>query len=876
MRCVRRLAMMIANRSLSPSHGQSVQALGVQVVALHSLLETMRASWADCKTIFKRAGCAFVGRGIGNSVFGDGDVECDDDVFHPLLPDYGEENTESIRHLLDSWKRNSMQAAFIDSRVGAAKQGCERIARRMAATFGRRCERLAGAHDLLIKALIATATNDEKPIVPPDAIAEYDAIRRKITALPVKEAAHDEMDRAGSSESMLESPFGGGREGIGLGIDAGGTYTDAVLFEFGAGRILAKAKAPTTHWDYTLGIHVALAKLDASLLSQVRLTAVSTTLATNAIVEGRGQKTGLLVMPPYGWREVEGFKHSPIALIKGQLEIDGTVREPIDREQIRQVARRMVEEQDVAAFAVGGYASHANPSHEQEVKTILIAETGLSVTCAHEMSEVLNYRVRAETAALNARIIPCLRSLLDRLQTALRAHRIGAPVMIVRSDGSMMSAELACERPLETMLSGPAASVAGAAWLAGQSDAVVVDVGGTTTDLAVVRSGAVAFCSQGATVGGWQTHIPALSLHTLGLGGDSHVRYDRGALRFGPERVAPVSWLASVSPGIDQALRWIDEHVNPQRSEAEEVVLYAAVGSADDLALTEEERTLLELLAQRPYSAAEATAVMGKLHFSLLAWRRLTARHIVQRCALPPTDALHVVGSVKLWNPETAAAVCRWHAQRAQQDVQTFVRSLIRAFERKLAAEILKTQMAAGGIGDSIESQPAARAFLERALGGVSDGYSVRIELRHPVVGVGAPAACFVPGAAKLLHAEFVIPQHADVANAIGAITGSISLHRRVTISVNEEGLFRLGGVPDAPAFKRIEDATAHGKNCLHRLLDDLARKAGAVSPQVRIEIHDSSAPAAGGEIIFIERVIEGWACGQPDVRSDSAINPIA
>ncbi len=809
-------------------------------------------------------------QGMGRKLGSDGDVEFGDEAFRQLLRDYGEDDARHIRHFMDSWKRNYSRAAFIDSGVGEAKQRYERIARRMAEENGWQYERLEGSHDLLAKTLTATVSDDEVLIVPPGAVTDYDAIRRRMSALTVQDPADGGTDSGGFAEPGTEVRPCTGRKGVGLGIDAGGTYTDAVLFDFGANRVLAKTKALTTPWNYTEGIQAALAGLDDSLLEQVRLVAVSTTLATNAIVEGRGQKTGLLVMPPYGWREVKGFKHSPLELLEGQIEIDGTVRVPVNREQVRQVARRMVAEHGVAAFAVGGFASHANPAHEQEIRDLVAGETGLGVTCAYELSEELNYRVRAETAALNARIIPCLRALLDRLRTALQARRIQAPVMVVRSDGSMMNIELALERPLETMLSGPAASVAGATWLSGLSDALVVDVGGTTTDTAVVRNGLVELCTEGATIGGWQTHIPALNLGTLGLGGDSHARLEGDALRFGPERVAPVSWLVSARSGADKAIAWIHEHVNARQGSDEEVVLYATVGRPDGMMPSPDERLLLDLLAERPRSAAEAAVVLGKMHHSLLPWRRLVDGGVIQRCALTPTDALHAAGIIRLWNHEAAVSVCRWHAQRAGQDMEVFVRALIRAFERSLAAELLKKQMGSDVAVRGMESHPVARQLLDRALGGESSGYSVRIDLHHPVIGVGAPAGCFVPGAAELLHARAVIPEHADVANAIGAITGSVSLRRRVTISVNDQGIFRLGGVPDAPAFARIEDATAYGEDFLRGLLGDLARKAGAATNRVRVEARDSSARATAGETVFIGRTLEGWACGEPDVEDGS------
>lgn len=133
-----------------------------------------------------------------------------------------------------------------------------------------------------------------------------------------------------------------GSDGDGECIDAGGTYTDVVLLDFETSRVRGKSKALTTPWDYTEGIRGALGGLDAGMLADVELVAVSTTLATNAIVEGRGQKTGLLVMPPCGWHEVSGFTHAPLAVIAGQLGIDGTEHEPVDPEQVRDAALAML------------------------------------------------------------------------------------------------------------------------------------------------------------------------------------------------------------------------------------------------------------------------------------------------------------------------------------------------------------------------------------------------------------------------------------------------------------------------------------------------------------------------------------------------------
>ncbi len=282
---------------------------------------------------------------------------------------------------------------------------------------------------------------------------------------------------------------------IGLGIDAGGTYTDTVIYDLSKGKTICKSKALTTKWDFTLGIGEAMAGLDQEKLSQVEMVSLSTTLATNAIVEGEGQKVGMIIMPPYGRFEPEDIPYEPKAVISGQLEITGKEISPVDEKEVKGIVRRMVAKDEVKAFAVSGYAGAINPAHELKVKRIIREETGLFVTCGHELSDILNFKTRAHTAMLNARIIPKLAKLLLDLEKVLEKLGIFAPIVVVKGDGTLMSAEMAKERPVETILSGPAASVAGARHLTGLKSALVVDMGGTTTDTAALADGMVSVCA---------------------------------------------------------------------------------------------------------------------------------------------------------------------------------------------------------------------------------------------------------------------------------------------------------------------------------------------------------------------------------------------
>ena len=210
----------------------------------------------------------------------------------------------------------------------------------------------------------------------------------------------------------------------------------------------------------------------------------------------------------------------------------------------------------VEAFAISGYFGVRNPGHELRVRGLVEELTGLPVTCGHELTSKLNAVRRATTVALNAHLILPLRELIASVRRTLDAWAITAPLMVVKGDGSLVRAEWAMQRPIETILSGPAASAVGAWHLAGRRDVWAMDIGGTTTDIARLHDGAPILNPEGAYVGGWQTMVEAVDVHTTGLGGDSYVRLDEERkLVIGPRRVVPLSLLARELGGVAAELR---------------------------------------------------------------------------------------------------------------------------------------------------------------------------------------------------------------------------------------------------------------------------------------------------------------------------------
>ena len=792
-------------------------------------------------------------------------------TFQQLLSRYGQENASAIRDFLNSWQRNYQRAAFIDTGVSGHRQRYADMAKAMAAEFGWKYEEIAGSDELLAKLITARNSTDEVLIVPEHHVTAHDPVSRTLTAVPVWEV--DRSASRGDHTLVFEQEGASDDTGpksavrLGLGIDAGGTYTDVVLYDFRRDEVLQKAKSLTTKWDFTVGIGKALDQLDSARLERVDLVSISTTLATNAIVEGRGQKVGLLIFPPYGLFASSDITYRPIGILEGKLEVDGRELAPVNRELARREILRLLDEEQVTAFAVSGYGSHSNPAHELQIKEMIRQETSLSVTCAHELSDKSNYRIRSVTAALNAGIIPCLASFLDDADTALRGRGIAAPRVVVRSDGTLMSLPMARRRPIETILSGPAASVAGASYLAGLENAMVLDVGGTTTDTATIRDGVVETCREGASVGGWKTHVGALDLQTVGLGGDSLIARGRnGQLCIGPLRVAPVAW--TYRDGCDgaRALDWLEANLDRYRRSTRGMELVAVGNVNGNSQLTAKETRLLDALSDGPCCVDELTNRLGISNWHYLPLERLEQRYLIQRSALTPTDLLHAGGGLELWNSDASKRFCDFFCRLLSVSQREFAQIVHDMIVRRLATELLKKQLAERADADDPRSSALDSTLIDNWLGGGNRDYRVRIGLEYPIVGIGAPVHIYLRDVAELLDTEPILPPDADVANAIGAITSQVFIQKKVEIAPAEHGQYLVSGLADAPPFADFQDAQQFAIDELTRLMRDQAKEAGTSETRVEILLHDRVAPLADGSQIFICRNLTARLSGRPDV----------
>jgi N-methylhydantoinase A/oxoprolinase/acetone carboxylase beta subunit len=663
-----------------------------------------------------------------------------------------------------------------------------------------------------------------------------------------------------------------------LGLDTGGTFTDAVLLVDGR-RVVASAKALTTPWNLAIGISKAIRAVLELLpagasCEQVSLVSVSTTLATNAVVENRFSPVcTLLIGFDDAMVERSGLQRpgsgGSVVRVQGGHMATGEESSALDESAVtRAVAEH---EARVEAFAVAANFSVRNPAHELRARKLIRAATAKPVTCAHELSSKLDAPRRALTAALNARLTPQIRHLIEALARVLAEESIDAPLMIVKGDGSLMKAEIALEYPVETILSGPAASVVGAAFLSGLEDFVVADMGGTTTDVAVVSGGRPVISGEGALVGAWRTMVEAVDVRTSGLGGDSEVHFDRQhRLCVGPRKAVPLSLLAHSFPAALTQLRSIAELERLPAHPAH--FAFRNPDRALPQHLSAVERRVWEALDLEPRQVSEVVRSGAGLE----ALRRLADAGLATLAAFTPSDAMHVLDRQHGWSREAAEFGARIlateernaRAARAAVSPQTICERVYEHVVCETGRVLLAAALAQdpglqargrgwGELGDRlIEDTVAGRQFstlLQTTLG-----------LARPLIAIGAPVGAYYPEVARRLGAPLSIPTHAAVCNAVGAVAGVVSQTVEILVNQPTFKIFRVHDPAGSRDYEDPEPALAHAQRLSRELALAAARRAGAADPHVETSVTEKLAQAGPGADYLAEAVARSTATGRP------------
>ena len=656
-----------------------------------------------------------------------------------------------------------------------------------------------------------------------------------------------------------------------LGIDTGGTYTDAVLLDV-EGGIRGTAKSPTTKNNLTIGIENAIRAVLPEGIPPIQLVSLSSTLATNAIVEGKGNPACLILL---GYDpdvlESEEFRRiqtdNPVVFVKGGHALSGREREPLDRRGLREAI--LSNASLVSAFAVSGYFSVRNSSHELIAKRLVHELTSLPVTCGHELTSHLNAPLRAVTALLNARLIPLMRELIVSVQNVLARLAIRAPLMIVKGDGSLIASEIALDRPIETIVSGPASSMVGARYLSGYENALVIDMGGTTSDVATMREGFPVLCDKGLSVDGFRTMVSSIDVRTEGLGGDSEVSLERGAIRIGPKRVIPLCVLGEEYPGILDALTGAEVKQDGRGIELPRFIIRQHSALANEANLTANHREILELMGDLPISQYRILEKAKYPSEYLYGIGTLIERGILMASSFTPTDAVNVLGYYRTGSLEAAACGAELLARMQGIGAEDLCKRIVSQVIYQLGHTLIDSALYAEGVPRA-DRYACDSLLINRALRDDDGGmFSVSISLRFPLVAVGAPVTTYMPRVASVLKSDICIPEHADVANAVGSVVGSVLQTVRVLIKPQNGGSLYRVHLPDEMCdFKTYKKALQHATDRAMQLAEEHAIRAGARAVETNYEMNELiiESSAVGDKRILIETEIIATSIGRPSL----------
>ena len=655
-----------------------------------------------------------------------------------------------------------------------------------------------------------------------------------------------------------------------VGVDTGGTYTDAAIIEASGHRVIASAKAITTKGDLAIGVVEAITRAVA-LLPQglqpkdISLVSVSTTLATNAVVEGHGSAVGVVLI---GFDAAmvartgiaQAFPGMPVESVAGGHDHNGDPRLPLDLEALEVALSRMAGKVD--AFAVAGAFAVRNAAHEHAARELIVARTGKPVTLSTELSSSLDAPRRALTAALNARLISRVSNLIEAVQRAMAQLQIRCPLMIVKGDGTLALAESVVTRPIETVLSGPAASLVGAHWLSGLESFIMSDMGGTTTDLGVLLNGRPRVAPDGAELGGWRTMVRAIDVRTIGLGGDSEVLLGpQGKLSVSTQRIMPVALLGQRFPEVLAMLEADLADVDGGNSMQGRFVLlpFGARADAPTGELSPREREVLLQVSDRPQA-------LRKLAHSLSVQRAISSlrrKGLIQLSGFTPSDAAHVLGLQANWSREAAYLAGQLGARLREMKFPTPERT------EQFAHDVWKETVRLTGLA-ILDTALGVKLSDQQLIDAVCSGNAqlglatLSIKPSLPVVAVGGPVKVYYPEVARRLGCEIVFPEHCDVANAIGAAIGVVAQTVVVRVAGDGSGLFVLHSTLGTQQFSDPAEALRRATEMAREAARAAVLAMGAQAPEVKLSVQKTMLPNANSDTGLLEALIMAEAIGRP------------
>ena len=654
---------------------------------------------------------------------------------------------------------------------------------------------------------------------------------------------------------------------IGLGIDTGGTCTDAVIYDLAQNTVLASAKTPTTKEDLKTGIRNVLDRLPQDLLNSCQTLALSTTLATNACVEGKWGNGKLILIGldrntfESSWHKYGIPASDDIYLLECRLTPSPDNCAEPDWDAFRKDMKEFVRGCDCVSI-VQLFAREYHGQHEQHAADIVREITDIPVILGHHLFPDRNILRRGTGALLNARLIPVIYEFLRAVRRVLEEFRLDLPLLIMRSDGHLMSSDYTALHPVETLLCGPAASTMGALSMTGEKRAVVVDMGGTTTDISIIRDGEPLRIEGGIQIAEWKTFVRGLYVDTFALGGDTEVLFDSsGTAVLGTQRILPLAMLGAVYPSVKNQLMELDKYSSPYPVPVHEFFLLLKE-PGPDAGLNDIEYRICGALKNGPLSRENLAAAISRDIYTMKTERLEQAGYIL-RSGITPTDIMHIKGDFSEYDRSASLLGAEFMARSLRLTVDELCETVYTLVQKRLYCNLVRILLDTEyslfqGNTPSEQIRQLIEKSFESARKGERNSFSAGFFSDAVLIGIGAPVHLFLEPVAHMLHTKAVIPKYAPVANAIGAVVGNVSAS--VTAQIRPDPIsaenFQVITQDSSAVFNDYDESVAYAKEQIEKAAEELLIQKGGRPPFSTVFSQKREEAPVDGSILFLSENI--------------------
>ena len=649
-----------------------------------------------------------------------------------------------------------------------------------------------------------------------------------------------------------------------LGFDAGGTFTDSVILDGINQKIISEGKALTTNNDLSIGIkkslEISLKKTPLEIVKKIRLVVVSSTLATNSVVNATGCRVGLILV---GFDKsvlmnknlIKACNNGEILSINGGHDAEGNEKYTLNLKDID----GLISNRKIESIAIASLFSTRNPEHENKIRDYIKNKTKLPITCSHDLSLELNGVKRAITCTLNSSLTHIIGNLLEDINKILFEKNINTKLMVVKGDGTLIDLRTAKFRPIDTTMSGPAASAIGALWLSRKKNAVVVDIGGTTTDISLIKSSYPLASKKGAKIGEWETMVEALSIYTVGLGGDSQVLFNRekqnNNLSIGPRRQIPLSILAETEPVI---LDHLKKQSNLAISSPTDGIFVwrKNIKNYPNWLSKIEKQTYDKLYTKKPLPLSDIAPNQS----SYGAIFRLINYNLLEIAGFTPTDASHVLGIYNEFCTEASmlgALILTKQKNSSGKFIsdtkENISRKVLNLLYKKSAISIFDFTLTEKFNEQEKKSLLENKIFQDFIFSNKKDIIDLNFKIKFPIISIGASAKNYYPQIANLLNTKNFTPDSFSVAGAVGAAVGSVKQTIKILITKRQDEKYIVHHPEKLKIYTSIGKAIKDSKIEAKAISEKKCIEIGAKSIKTKIKVLKNEFIINKNKTVFLE-----------------------